>query len=84
MTSYQNDIMDLLHGDTPKAKYEYLLTIISERDKFAISFLKWKEKNVTMWNGNYILTKNSYGFASSKDDYLTSEQLLEQFKQAQG
>ncbi len=24
MTNYENDIMDLLPGDTPKAKYEYL------------------------------------------------------------
>lgn len=28
MTNYQNDIMDLLEGDTPKQKYEYLKKII--------------------------------------------------------
>ncbi len=27
MTNYENDIMNLLEGDTPKEKYEYLLTI---------------------------------------------------------
>lgn len=30
MTNYQNDIMDLLPGSTPKEKYEYLLKMNKE------------------------------------------------------
>ena len=28
MTNYQNDIMDLLQGETPRQKYEYLKMLI--------------------------------------------------------
>lgn len=32
MTSYQNTIMDLLIGDTPKAKHDYLVALLLDRD----------------------------------------------------
>ena len=41
MTSYQNTIMDLLIGDTPKAKHDYLVELLLDRDKFAMEILKW-------------------------------------------
>jgi len=41
MTSYQNTIMDLLKGETPKAKHDYLVALLLDRDKFAIEFAKW-------------------------------------------
>jgi hypothetical protein len=41
MTSYQNTIMDLLKGETPKAKHDYLVGLILDRDKFAIEFAEW-------------------------------------------
>lgn len=37
--------MDLLQGDTPKAKHDYLVALIlkdvSDRDQFAIGYYKW-------------------------------------------
>jgi len=49
MTSYQNTIMDLLQGDTPKAKHDYLVALIlkdvSDRDQFAIGFAEWIQLN---------------------------------------
>ena len=49
MTSYQNTIMDLLQGDTPKAKHDYLVALIlkdvSDRDQFAIGFAEWIQRN---------------------------------------
>jgi hypothetical protein len=30
MTNYENDIMNLLEGNTPKQKYEYLLSILQK------------------------------------------------------
>lgn len=36
MTSYQDTIMDLLQGDTPKAKHDFLVSLILDRDKFAM------------------------------------------------
>ena len=44
MTSYQNTIMDLLKGKTPKAKHDYLVGLILDRDKFAIEFKDWCDK----------------------------------------
>ena len=33
MTNYANDIMDLLQGETPKQKYEYLQTLLKPKEK---------------------------------------------------
>lgn len=33
--------MDLLQGDTPKAKHDYLVALILDRDKFAVGFINW-------------------------------------------
>lgn len=35
MTNYENDIMNLLNGDTPKQKYEYLKGLLypSKKEK---------------------------------------------------
>ena len=49
MTSYQNTIMDLLQGDTPKAKHEYLVELIlhntQQREKLALDFVEWVFSN---------------------------------------
>ena len=41
--------MDLLQGDTPKAKHDYLVALIlkdvSDRDQFAIGFAEWIQLN---------------------------------------
>ena len=51
MTSYQNTIIDLLQGDTPKAKHDYLVALMLDRDQFAIGFVEWADKN--HWRYNY-------------------------------
>jgi hypothetical protein len=33
--------MDLLQGDTPKAKHDYLVALMLDRDQFAIGFAEW-------------------------------------------
>ena len=35
MTNYENDIIDLLQGDTPKQKYDYLKMLLNERTRTA-------------------------------------------------
>lgn len=45
MTNYLNSIMDLLPGETPKAKYDYLKTIIERQDISRNDVIKLVEEN---------------------------------------
>ena len=83
MTSYQNTIMDLLKGETPKAKHDYLVGLILDRDKFAIEFAEWVAKeDWTYYQSDMIWIKNQ--------DYINgkeTKELLQLFhsqKQTQG
>ncbi len=74
MTSYQNTIMDLLKGKTPKAKHDYLVALILDRDKFAIGLIEWLEMHEI---GNET-------FEQRLDLYKQSLQLFHSQKQTQG
>ena len=63
MTSYQNTIMDLLTGETPKAKHDYLVELIlhntQQREKLALDFVEWvfsnPEKHQDIFDVNELL-----------------------------
>ena len=77
MTSYQNTIMDLLKGETPKAKHDYLVALILDRDKFAIEFKDWCDKLSFMGKVTVHPIAGSGGSSGPRE--LTNSELLETY-----
>lgn len=68
MTNYQNDIMELLQGDTPKQKYDNLKTILSNR--MSISY-GWKVANGGNWTNQYPLINEDENDFKSREDAIS-------------
>ena len=53
MNSYENEIMDLLLGNTPKDKYEYLQQLLA-KNEFYLAKLKETSMNLSVINDKII------------------------------
>lgn len=86
MTSYQNTIMDLLQGDTPKAKHDYLVALIlkdvSDRDQFAIGFAEWVGNRPLPEFSESTKTWRWWNNDTLKYEFATTSELLDLYKQS--
>ena len=68
--------MDLLQGDTPKAKHDYLVALMLDRDQFAMEFAKWV-------SDRYMYNNVSDTWLSLQGNtYTTSEKIFDLYKQS--
>lgn len=58
MTNYENDIMNLLEGDTPKQKYEYLKQVLQRNDKVLYCIKYHARYGIPIQNTEIMWAKN--------------------------